>query len=281
MKLKPGDSFGRYEIDDSRDRTDLQRVHAWLASTYWSPDVPFETRARAWDLSKPPILPQVVVSAEQYNRILRLVARGIRVDLEVNVAVRFHDDDPMSYNVIAEIPGTDLRDEVVMIGGCIDSWHAGTGATDNAAGAAAALEIMRLLQSLELKPRRTIRLGLWSAEEQGAFGSQAYVAAHFIQKRESSGRPSDPARIEYTPEHEKFDAYFNFDYGTGRIRGIYLQGNTAALPMFRSILGQINDPAVATLSFGGVGASEPRREAARPARASAPTGSSGRVRRRR
>jgi carboxypeptidase Q len=105
------------------------------------------------DISKPRVTPQAIVAAEQYNRIVRLLARGIPVRLEVSIAARFYDDDPMGYNVIAEIPGTDLKDEVVMLGGCIDSWHAGTGATDNAVGAATALEVIRILQSLGLKPR--------------------------------------------------------------------------------------------------------------------------------
>ena len=142
-------------------------------------DMPSEQRPQPWDLNKPKVIPQVVVAAEQYNRMVRILGRGVPVELEVNINARFHDDDPMSHNIIGEIPGTDLKDEVVMIGGCLDSWHAGTGATDNAAGAAVALEVMRLLQSLNLKPRRTIRIGLWSAEEQGALGSRAYVAAHF------------------------------------------------------------------------------------------------------
>jgi hypothetical protein len=211
------------------------------AATVPSPaDVPFEKRTQAWDLSKPAVTPQVNVAAEHYNRIVRLIERGVPVQLEINIAARFYDDDPMSYNVIAEIPGTDLKDEVVMIGGCIDSWHAGTGATDNAAGAATALEVIRILQSLGAKPRRTIRIGLWSAEEQGARGSRAYVAAH----------------LAASPEADKFDAYFNFDYGTGRIRGIFLQGNRAAMRILRASLTQLNDPAVSTLSLAGVGASD-------------------------
>jgi carboxypeptidase Q len=211
------------------------------AATVPSPaDVPFEKQLEPWDLSRPVITPQVNVAAEHYNRLVRLVERGIPVQLEIKIDARFYDEDPMSYNVIAEIPGTDLKDEVVMIGGCIDSWHAGTGATDNAAGAATALEVIRILQSLGLHPRRTIRIGLWSAEEQGARGSRAYVAAH----------------LAASPEAEKFDAYFNFDYGTGRIRGIFLQGNRAAMPSLRASLKQLNDPAVSTLSLAGIGASD-------------------------
>ena len=152
---------------------DAGTVYVTSATVPYPPDVPFEKRAYAWDLSKPVVTPQVNVAAEQYNGIVRQVSRGIPVQLEVNIAVRFSDEDPMSHNVIAEIPGTDLKDEVVMLGSSVDSWHSGTGATDNAAGAATALEVIRILQSLKLRPRRTVRIGLWSAEEQGTLGSHA------------------------------------------------------------------------------------------------------------
>jgi carboxypeptidase Q len=154
----------------------------------------------------------------------------------------------MSYNVIGEITGTDLKDEVVMIGGCLDSWHAGTGATDNAAGSAVALEVIRLLKSLNLRPRRTIRIGLWSAEEQGALGSRAYVATHFGKRAGSADGP--PAR---TPEYEKFSGYFNLDYGTGKIRGVYLQGSEAAKPIFAAWLAPLKDLGAATLTIDGIG----------------------------
>jgi carboxypeptidase Q len=204
--------------------------------------VPFEKRVLAWDVSKPVVTPQAIVSVEQYNRIVRLVERGIPVQLEVGIAARFYDDDPMSYNVIAEIPGTDLKEEVVMIGACIDSWHAGT-------GAATALEVVRILQSLAMKPRRTIRIGLWSAEEQGARGSRAYVAAHLGRRIEPSDGQSGRSLFD-------FDAYFNFDYGTGRIRGVFLQGNEAARPILRALLVPFQDLGASTLSIAGVGASD-------------------------
>jgi len=129
-------------------------VYATAATVPSSPDVLSDKRVHAWDLSKPAITPQVVVSDEQYNEIVRMAKRGMDVQLEVNLATRFFDDDRMSYNVVAEIPGTDLRDEVVMVGASIDSWHAATGATDNAAGAATAMEVIRILQTLGLKPPR-------------------------------------------------------------------------------------------------------------------------------
>ena len=235
---------------------DAGTVYVTDATVPYPPDVPFEKRVQAWDISKPVVTPQAVVAAEQYNRMVRLAARGIPVELEVNIATRFYDDDPMSYNVIAEIPGTDLKDEVVMIGGCIDSWHAGTGATDNAGGAATALEVIRILQSLGMKPRRTIRIGLWSAEEQGARGSHAYVAAHLGRRIDTPDGQPGRAQFEFKPEYEKFDAYFNFDYGTGRIRGIFLQGNEAARPVFRALLSPFKDLGASTLSVAGVGATD-------------------------
>jgi carboxypeptidase Q len=222
----------------------------------YPPEVPYEKRAHAWDLSPPVVTPQANVAAEQYNRIVRLVMRGIPVQLEVNIAVRFSEDDPMSYNVIAEIPGTDLKNEVVMVGGSIDSWRTGTGATDNATGAATALEVIRILQSLDLKPRRTIRIGLWSAEEQGSLGSRAYVAARFGRKQNAADSPLGRDRFQLKPEHEKFDAYFNFDYGTGRIRGLYLQGNEAARPIFRDMLEPCKDLGASTLSLANIGATD-------------------------
>jgi carboxypeptidase Q len=160
--------------------------------------------------------------------------------------VRFYDQDPMGYNVIAEIPGTDLKDEVVMIGGCLDSWHAGTGATDNAAGAAVAMEVLRLFKALNLKPRRTVRIGLWSAEEQGAYGSQAYVRKHF------SVRPGEANNAQLKSEYEKFSAYFNLDYGTGRIRGVYLQGNDRVRPIFSAWLAPFKEMGAETLTSAGI-----------------------------
>ena len=228
-------------------------VYVTSATVPYPPDVPFAKRVRAWDLSKPVVTPQVNVAAEQYNRMVRLVERGIRVELEMNISVRFYEDDPMSYNVIAEIPGTDLKDEVVMIGGCIDSWHAGTGATDNAAGVASALEVVRILQSLGLRPRRTVRIGLWSGEEQGSLGSRAYVAAHLGRKIDASDGQSGGTRFEFKPEYQKFDAYFNFDYGTGRIRGVFLQGDEAVRPVFRAVLQPFQDLGASTLSMAEMG----------------------------
>src|SRR5262249_46660201 len=153
----------------------------------------------------------------------------VRVQLDLGITSRFYDQDPMSYNLIGEIPGTDLADEVVMLGGCLDSWHAGTGATDNAAGAAVCLEAVRILEALGVRPRRTVRVALWSGEEQGALGSRAYVAEHLGLRPTAPGAALDPK-----PEYDKLSCYFNVDYGAGRIRGVFLQGNEAVRPIFRA-----------------------------------------------
>lgn len=223
-------------------------VYVTSATVPVAPDTSDEPRPRPWDLNAPKNVPQVVVAAEQYNRIIRLITRGLPVQLEININARFYDQDPTAYNLIAEIPGSDLKNEVVMIGGCLDSWHTGTGASDNAAGAAVALEVMRLFKTLNLKPRRTVRIGLWSAEEQGAFGSQAYVANH-LAKRVG-------ARFDYQPEYERFSAYFNLDYGTGKIRGVYLQGNEGVRPIFSAWLAPFKEIGAETLTSAGIYATD-------------------------
>ena len=202
-----------------------------------------------WDVSRPFVVPQVVIAAEQYNRMVRLVSSHQRVSVSVDVSVRF-DDEAMSANVIGDIPGSDRSGEVVMFGGCLDSWHTGTGATDNAAGAGAALEAMRILNTLGVKPRRTIRLALWSAEEQGALGSRAYVAAHFGHVDASTGQ------VVRGPDFDALSGYFNLDWGAGRLRGIYLQGHEAVRPIFAAWLVPIADLGVSTLTASGIGATD-------------------------
>jgi carboxypeptidase Q len=224
---------------------------------------------RPWNKDAPEIVPQVVLAVEHYNRIVRMLQKEAPVELEIDIASRYHADDLMSYNVVAEIPGGDLKDELVMLGGHFDSWHSGTGATDNAVGCGVALEAVRILQALGIKPRRTIRLALWTGEEQGLLGSKAYVADHFgraITPPQSGsrggrgggsgdGQPSNsaqatprPTKYELKPNHEKFCAYFNLDNGTGKIRGVYLQNNEAVRPIFRAWLAPFADMAALTLS---------------------------------
>jgi hypothetical protein len=172
-------------------------------------------------------LPEIILAAEHYNRIVRIVEEFKEpAEMEVEVRTEYYDKDLRGDNVVGEIPGTDKKDEVVMLGGHIDSWSAGTGAADNAAGCAVSLEAVRILQALKVKPRRTIRVVLWSAEEKGWVGSKAYVEKHF----------GDVTTMTLKPEHAKVAGYFNFDNGSGRIRGIYAQSNAAVVPIFAAWL---------------------------------------------
>jgi hypothetical protein len=142
-------------------------------------DTPFDKRKNPWDKDAPRLIPQIALSNDHYNRLARLLRQGEKVRLAVNLQVEFDDADPMSYNTVAEIPGTDLKDEVVMLGAHLDSWHTATGATDNAAGVSIMMEAVRILKALGLQPRRTVRIALWSGEEQGLLGSRFYVREHF------------------------------------------------------------------------------------------------------
>ena len=213
-------------------------------------------RVSPWDKNAPKIVPQIVLSVEQYNRMVRMIQQGEKLRMAVDLGVQFHDRDLMGYNTIAEIPGTDLKDEVVMLGAHMDSWHSGTGATDNAAGCAVTMEAVRILQALKLQPRRTIRIALWSGEEQGLLGSRAYVAQHLGTLGDGSTTSAmaammggQPQPVTPKPGYEKFSAYYNFDNGTGKIRGVYLQGNEAVRPIFRQWLAPFREMGAATLSI--------------------------------
>jgi len=193
-------------------------------------------------------LPTVAVAAEHYNRIVRILQKDIPVAMEVEVQASFTADDLPGYNVIAELPGVDkkLKAEVVMLGGHFDTWHAGTGATDDGAGCAVAFEAVRILKALGVQPRRTIRLAMWDAEEQGFVGSRGYVTNHFF----------DRAKKEKKPDYDKLAAYFNFDNGSGKIRGIYAQGNNAAAPIFEEWLKPIADLGAATVTLRNTGGTD-------------------------
>ncbi|HVF28611.1 MAG TPA: M20/M25/M40 family metallo-hydrolase [Pyrinomonadaceae bacterium] len=228
-----------------------------------SPTALFNPRVTAWDKSAPRIVPQIVVAAEDYNRMARMIRQGEKLRMTIDLAVKFHDEDLMGYNTVAEIPGTDLKDEIVMLGGHMDSWHSGTGATDNAAGVAVTIEAVRILKALNLQPRRTIRIALWSGEEQGLFGSRAYVAEHFGTLGDGSATTSTTAmmggqspRVNPKPGHEKFSVYFNLDNGTGKIRGVYLQGNEAVRPIFRGWLAPFREMGATTLSISNTGGTD-------------------------
>ena len=207
-----------------------------------------------------PGVPALVMAAEHYNRILRLLEKKQEVELEIDVKAAFHDDDLMSANTLAEIPGT--GDEVVMAGAHLDSWHTGTGATDNAAGSAVVMEAVRILKALDVKPRRTIRVGLWSGEEQGLLGSRAYVEQHFgarsdaEEARRSRERRRPRGALTLKPDHARLSAYFNVDNGTGRIRGIYTQQNAAAAPLFEAWLEPLRDLGATTVTNRSTGSTD-------------------------
>jgi hypothetical protein len=239
-------------------------------------------RVSAYDKDAPKTVPQLVMANEHYNRLVRMIQQGERPRIVVDLSAQFHDEDLMAYNTVAEIPGTDKKDEIVMLGGHMDSWHSGTGATDNGAGVAVAMEAVRILKALDLKPRRTIRIGLWSGEEEGLLGSRAFVTQHFgktpagmfgPQPPSEPGSPSarngDVASAGASsssssstndaapkPEFAKFSAYFNLDNGTGKVRGVYMQGNEAVRPIFRKWLQPFREMGAATLSLTNTGGTD-------------------------
>jgi hypothetical protein len=190
-------------------------------------------------------LPQIVIAIEHYGRIARTLEKNMPVKIEMDVKNSFQDD-LMSFNVVGELPGTDKADEVVMLGAHFDSWHGGTGATDNAAGSAVMMEAMRILKQSGVRLRRTVRIGLWGGEEQGLNGSRAYVKQHF----------ADPADMVLKPTHGKFAGYFNVDNGTGAIRGVYLQGNEAMSPVFEAWMKPFNNIGMSTLTIRDTGGTD-------------------------
>ena len=199
-----------------------------------------------WQMKAPIPIPSIVLAPEQYNRLARLAQKKVPTQLELDVASRYTDDGPDGYNVVAEIPGHKKRDEVVMLGAHLDSWHTGTGATDNGAGSAAVLEAFRILKALDVPMDRTVRVALWGGEEQGLFGSRGYVLTHF----------GDPVTMKLKPEHGKLAGYFNLDNGSGKIRGIYLQGNDMVRPIFESWLSPFKDEGATTTTIRNTGGTD-------------------------
>ncbi len=214
------------------------------------------------------MIPQLTLATEHYNRLVRMINQGEKLKMTVDIAAEYNDNDPMAYNTVAEIPGSDpkLKDEVVMLGGHMDSWHAGTGATDNAAGVAVAMEAARIIQASGLKPRRTIRVALWSGEEQGLFGSSNYVAQHFGEMKgggnammpamAASGAQQAKSELVKGADYEKLSAYYNLDNGTGKIRGVYLQGNAMVAPIFKAWLEPFKDMGATTTTLSNTGGTD-------------------------
>ncbi|OFW14223.1 MAG: hypothetical protein A3F69_02845 [Acidobacteria bacterium RIFCSPLOWO2_12_FULL_66_10] len=189
---------------------------------------------------------QVTLAVEHYGRIARTLEKKIPVTLSMDIDNKFYDTDLNGFNIIGELPGRDKADEVVMMGAHFDSWHTGSGATDNAAGSAITMEAMRILKTTGVKLRRTVRIGLWGGEEEGLLGSQAYVKAHY----------GDPETMQLKPEHAKFAGYFNVDNGTGLIRGVYLQGNEAVAPIFSAWIEPFKNLGMTTLTIRKTGGTD-------------------------
>ncbi len=218
----------------------------------------FSRGPRPWATESTDIIPQAVMAAEHYNQLVRMLQKGAKPEVEVDILTRFHKDkDAHSFNIVAEIEGTDLKDQVVMLGAHFDSWQAGTGATDNAVGCAVALEAVRILKAIDAQPRRTVRIALWTGEEQGLLGSRAYVTDHFGKAISSEERDRrSPTTFEVKPEYEKISAYYNLDNGTGAIRGIYLQGNEQVRSIFRAWLAPFADQGATTVSVANTGGTD-------------------------
>jgi carboxypeptidase Q len=233
-------------------------VAAWIEPSRSDDGTVFVQQGGGRDKEKDPPAPcRIAVANENYGRIVRTIEKKVPVTMLVDIQNKFYDDDLNSFNIVAEIPGSDKAkaDQIVMLGAHFDSWQAGTGATDNGAGSAVMLEAMRILKTTGVKMRRTVRIGLWTGEEEGLLGSRAYVKAHF-------GDPNaeDPAThlIKVTPEHAKLDAYYNIDNGTGKIRGVYLQGNEMIAPIFESWMEPFHDLGMTTLTIRNTGGTDHR-----------------------
>jgi hypothetical protein len=269
------------DLDQPTTRTSTTRTSSTRAST--GPSTRPAYADRPWAPDAPAMPAQVALAIEDYNRLVRMMKQGEKLKMEVDLRVAFHNEDLQAYNTVAEIPGSDLADELVMIGAHMDSWHSGTGATDNATGVAATMEAVRILQALNLKPRRTIRIGLWTGEEQGLLGSRAYVAKHFGSYAEEPGAATRPTsgpstrpsrggrfggggrggatsqpsrRLDKKPGYDRFSVYFNLDNGTGKIRGVYMQRNEAARPIFRRWLAPFADLGAQTLTLNTTGGTD-------------------------
>ncbi|TVQ65085.1 MAG: M20/M25/M40 family metallo-hydrolase [Balneolaceae bacterium] len=220
-----------------------------------APGTSWGDAVRAHQADPADIIPQISLKREHYGRIFRMLEKEIPVEIELDMQTEFHHDDLHGYNVVAEIPGTDpeLKDQIVMLGGHLDSWHAATGATDNAAGSAVMMEVMRILKALDVQPRRTIRIALWDGEEQGLHGSREYVNDHFASLPGSFGPAEE---MERKSDYDNFSAYFNIDNGGGQVRGIHLQENENLRLLFRTWLQPFSSWDATTVSFTNTGSTD-------------------------
>jgi Zn-dependent M28 family amino/carboxypeptidase len=208
----------------------------------------FTSNGASYKIDGEQVLPELEMGAEHIDRMIRLVEAGKEVTVEMEVRNSFNLNDSTEYNVVAEIPGTDkdLKAELVMLGGHMDSWHGATGATDNGTGTVVMMEVMRILKTLDIKPRRTIRIALWSGEEQGLLGSRGYVKKHL----------ADPETMALMPEHKLVSAYYNLDNGAGKIRGIYMQQNEMVRPYFEKWLEPFHDLGAKTVTIRNTGGTD-------------------------
>lgn len=208
----------------------------------------FVQQAGPYKITDPANFTDIAIGWEDYMMMVRLLKNNIPVKMDLDVETKFFTNDTLGYNVVAEIKGTDkkLKDEVVMLGGHLDSWHSGTGATDNGAGSAIMMEAVRILKAIGVQPRRTIRIALWSGEEEGLLGSRGYVKKTF----------GDPATMKLLPAHDKFSSYYNVDNGSGKIRGIYLQGNENVRNIFSQWLAPFNDLGAKTITINNTGGTD-------------------------
>jgi carboxypeptidase Q len=245
----------RDDLRKQRDRLEVKRAQffrdegalALINTSDGSRDgLIFAQSAGPYDAKDPLALATFVVSREQYNRMARLLEKKIPVKVRASLEADISPANQDSYNVTGEIPGSAKRAELIMIGAHLDSWHSGTGATDNGAGSAVMIEVMRIMKALNLKLDRTVRIALWSGEEQGLLGSKAYVKEHF----------GDPATMKLSADHGKLSGYFNLDNGSGKIRGVYLQGNDAMRPIFEQWLSPFRDEGVNTISIRNTGGTD-------------------------
>ncbi|MGA3212148.1 MAG: M20/M25/M40 family metallo-hydrolase [Terriglobales bacterium] len=272
----PGErSTGPFNPEERRKRMELaklvsqffldEKVVAVFEPSQFDEGLITMSGTQAYKPGEPLGVPTLNMAVENYGRITRLLEREVPVELELNVQTKFFDDDPMAYNTIAEIPGTDKKDEIVMLGAHLDSWHGGTGATDNGAGSAAVMEAVRILKMAGIKPRRTIRIALWTGEEEGLLGSRAYVKEHFASRPDPTDpkekelpeflrRPTGPLQLK--PEYAKLAAYFNIDNGTGKLRGIYMQENAAVWPIFEKWIEYVKDLGVSTVTMRNTGGTD-------------------------
>jgi carboxypeptidase Q len=238
-----------WEIYSNKRRDVMEQLHSFLrgegAVAVLSMDARgdggtvFGESAGPWDAKYPLALPNIRLTPEHYGRIARMIERKVPVRVRLDLEVQASAENVNAHHVLAEIPGTTRGDEIVMLGAHFDSWIGGTGATDNGVGSAVTIEVMRILKALNFKMPRTVRLPLWSGEEQGLLGSIAYVKEHF----------GDPYTVKIKTDQTKVSAYFNLDNGSGKIRGVYLQGNDAARPLFEAWLAPFRDQGVTTISI--------------------------------